>query len=146
MKIILTQDVKNLGHKDDVVEVKNGYGRNYLIPQGMAKLASDSALKMLAEDIRQRGFKLEKIRKDAEAMATKLTGLSVTVAAKAGTSGKIFGSVTALQIANAIKEKGIDVDRRKIVVDDIKMLGTYVATINLFKDINATVNIEVVAE
>jgi large subunit ribosomal protein L9 len=146
MKIILTHDVKNLGHKDDVVEVKNGYGRNYLIPQGMAKLATEGALKMLAEDIRQRGFKLEKIRKDAEALAAKLNGMSLTIAAKSGASGKIFGSVTALQIANAIKEKGVEVDRRKIVVDDIKTLGSYTATLNLFKDINATINIEVVSE
>lgn len=146
MKIILTEDVKNLGHKDDVVAVKSGYGRNFLIPQGKAKLATDGALKMLAEDIRQREFKTEKIRKDAEAIAGKLNGLSLTISAKAGASGKIFGSVTALQVANVIKEKGFEVDRRKIVFDDIKMLGTYTANINLFKEINAQVNIEVVAE
>lgn len=146
MKIILTEDIKNLGHKDDVVTVKSGYGRNYLIPQGKAKLATDGSLKMLAEDIRQRAFKMEKIRKDAEQIASGLNGLNLTVSAKAGTSGKIFGSITSLQIANALKEKGFDVDRRKIVVDDIKMLGNYVANINLVKDINAQVNIEVVAE
>ncbi|MBS3915374.1 MAG: 50S ribosomal protein L9 [Bacteroidetes bacterium] len=146
MKIILTEDVKNLGHKDDVVAVKSGYGRNFLIPQGKAKLATDGALKMLAEDIRQRAFKTEKIRKDADAIAEKLNGLTLTITAKAGASGKIFGSVTALQVANAIKEKGIEVDRRKIVFDDIKMLGSYTANINLFKEINAQVNIEVVAE
>jgi large subunit ribosomal protein L9 len=146
MKIILTEDVKNLGHKDDVVAVKSGYGRNFLIPQGKAKLATDGALKMLAEDIRQRAFKTEKIRKDAEAMAEKLNGLSLTITAKAGGSGKIFGSVTALQVANAIKEKGYEVDRRKIVFDDIKMLGSYTANINLFKEINAQVSIEVIAE
>ncbi len=146
MKIILTQDVKNLGHKDDVVEVKSGYGRNYLVPQGKAKLATESALKMLAEDIRQRGFKMDKLRKDADTIAEKLNGMSVTIAAKAGTSGKIFGSVTGLQVANALKDKGVEVDRRKIVVDDIKMLGSYQAVINLFKEVNATVNIEVVAE
>jgi large subunit ribosomal protein L9 len=146
MKIILTEDVKNLGHKDDVVAVKSGYGRNFLIPQGKAKLATDGALKMLAEDIRQRAFKTEKIRKDADEIAAKLNGLSLTITAKAGASGKIFGSVTALQVANAIKEKGFEVDRRKIVFDDIKMLGSYTAIINLFKEINAQVNIEVVAE
>ena len=144
MKIILTQDVKNLGHKDDVVSVKSGYGRNYLIPQGKAKLATDSALKMLAEDIRQRGFKMEKIRKDAEDLAGKINGFSVTINAKAGASGKIFGSVTALQVANALKEKGFEVDRRKIALDDIKHLGSYTADINLFKDISASVNVEVV--
>ncbi len=146
MKIILTEDVKNLGHKDDVVEVKPGYGRNFLIPQGKGKLATDGAMKMLAEDIRQREFKTEKIRKDADAIAAKLNGMNISITAKAGTSGKIFGSVTALQVANALKEKGYEVDRRKIVVDDIKMLGNYVANINLFKEINAQVNIEVVAE
>lgn len=146
MKIILTQDVKSLGHKDDVVEVKSGYGRNFLVPQGKAKLATESALKMLAEDIRQRGFKMDKLRKDADALVEKINGMSITISAKSGTSGKIFGSVTGLQIANALKEKGVEVDRRKIVVDDIKMLGTYQAVINLFKEINATVNIEVVSE
>ena len=146
MKIILTQDVKNLGHKDDVVVVKDGYGRNYLIPKGMAKLATDGAMKMLAEDIRQRAFKVEKLRKDAEQISAKLNGASVTVKTKAGASGKIFGSVTGLQIANALKERGYDVDRRKIAVDDIKNLGTYTADINLFKDITASITVEVVAE
>jgi len=146
MKIILTQDVKNLGHKDDVVVVKDGYGRNYLIPKGMAKLATDGAMKMLAEDTRQRAFKVEKLRKDAEQISAKLNGASVTVKTKAGASGKIFGSVTGLQIANALKEQGYDVDRRKIAVDDIKNLGTYTADINLIKDITASITVEVVAE
>lgn len=146
MKIILTQDVKNLGHKDDVVAVKDGYGRNYLIPKGMGKLATEGALKMLAEDIRQRAFKVDKLRKDAEQIAAKLNGATVIVKTKAGASGKIFGSVTGLQIANALKDQGYEVDRRKIAVDDIKNLGTYSADINLFKDITAAVTVEVVAE
>lgn len=146
MKVILTQDVKNLGYKDDVVVVKDGYGRNYLIPKGMAKLATEGALKMLAEDIRQREFKIEKLRKDAEVIAGKLNGATVKVVTKAGASGKIFGSVTGLQIANALKDQGYDVDRRKIAVDDIKNLGTYSADINLFKDITASVTVEVVSE
>lgn len=146
MKVILTQDVKNLGYKDDVVVVKDGYGRNYLIPKGMAKLATEGALKMLAEDIRQREFKIEKLRKDAEVIAGKLNGTTVKVVTKAGASGKIFGSVTGLQIANALKDQGYDVDRRKIAVDDIKNLGTYTADINLFKDISASVTVEVVSE
>ena len=145
MKIILTQDIKNLGHKDDVVTVKSRYGRNYLIPQGKAKLATEGALKMLAEDIRQREFKLEKIKKDATEMAAKLDGIEITISAKAGASGKIFGSVTNLQIANALKEKGYDVDRRVIAVDDIKNIGSYTADINLFKEVKATVKLEVVA-
>ncbi len=146
MKVILTQDVKNLGHKDDIVNVKDGYGRNFLIPQGKAKLASESALKMLAEDIRQREFKMEKLRKDAEALAGKLNGITVQIAAKAGNSGKIFGSVTALQVANALKDKGFDVDRRKIVFDDIKTIGQFEANINLVKDINASIILDVVAD
>jgi large subunit ribosomal protein L9 len=146
MKIILSEDIKNLGFKDDVVEVKAGYGRNYLIPQGKAKLATEGALKMLAEDIRQREFKLDKIRKDAEAVATKLNGVSLTLSAKTGTSGKIFGSITALQVANMLKDQGYEVDRRKIMLDDVKTLGSYEAIVTLFKDINATVKVEVVAE
>ena len=146
MKVILKEDIKHVGLKDDVVEVKNGYGRNFLIPQGKAKLATDGALKMLAEDIRQREFKMDKLKKDAEALAEKVNGTTVSIKTKAGASGRIFGSITTLQIANALKEKGFDVDRRKIVTDDIKELGTFPATVNLFKDISATVNLEVVAE
>ena len=146
MKVILREDIKNLGYKDDVVEVKSGYGRNYLIPQGKASLATESALKMLAEDLRQREFKQDKLKKDAEAMASKLEGASITVATKAGASGKIFGSITSLQIANALKEKGFEVDRRKIVTDDIKELGTHSATVNLFKEISASISIEVITE
>lgn len=145
MKIILNEDIKSLGHKDDVVTVKSGYGRNFLIPTGKAKLATESAMKMLAEDIRQRAFKVEKIRKDAEELCAKLNGMNITIEAKAGTSGKIFGSVTTLQIANAIKEKGFDVDRRKIAVDDIKNIGTYTADLNLTKEVKAEITIEVVA-
>jgi len=146
MKVILKEDIKHVGLKDDVVEVKNGYGRNFLIPQGKAKLATDGALKMLAEDVRQREFKMDKLKKDAEALAEKVNGTKVSIKTKAGASGRIFGSITTLQIANALKEKGFDVDRRKIVTDDIKELGTFPATVNLFKDISATVNLEVVAE
>jgi large subunit ribosomal protein L9 len=146
MKVILKEDIKNVGYKDDVVEVKDGYGRNFLIPQGKAKLASESALKMLAEDIRQRGFKMDKLKKDAEALSEKLEGSTITIATKAGSTGRIFGSITTLQIANALKEKGFEVDRRKIVSDDIKELGTYAANVNLFKDITANISIEVVGE
>ena len=146
MKVILKEDIKHVGLKDDVVEVKNGYGRNFLIPQGKAKLATDGALKMLAEDVRQREFKMDKLKKDAEALAEKINGTTVSIKTKAGASGRIFGSITTLQIANALKEKGFDVDRRKIVTDDIKELGTFPATVNLLKDISATVNLEVVAE
>jgi len=146
MKVILKEDIKNVGYKDDVVEVKDGYGRNFLIPQGKAKLASEGALKMLAEDIRQRGFKMDKLKKDAEALSQKIEGSTITIATKAGSTGRIFGSITTLQIANALKEKGFEVDRRKIVTDDIKELGTYAANVNLFKDITANISIDVVAE
>ena len=105
MKIILTQDVKNLGYKDDIVEVKDGFGRNFLVPTGKAKLATPGALKMLAEDLRQREFKMDKLRKDAEHLSEKLNGTTITISTKAGNTGKIFGSVTTLQIANALKEK-----------------------------------------
>jgi len=146
MKVILKEDIKNVGYKDDVVEVKDSYGRNFLIPQGKAKLASEGALKMLAEDIRQRGFKMDKLKKDAEALSEKLEGSTITIATKAGSTGRIFGSITTLQIANALKDKGFEVDRRKIVTDDIKELGTYAANVNLFKDITANISIDVVAE
>lgn len=146
MKIILTQDVKSLGHKDDIVVVKDGYARNFLIPQSKAKLANQSALKMLAEDMRQRAFKTDKLRKDAEALAEKLNGITINLLTKAGASGKIFGSVTSLQVANALKLKGYEVDRRKIVFDDIKNVGSYEANINLFKEINAKITLEVIAD
>ncbi len=145
MKLILTQDVRNLGHKDDVVSVKPGYGRNYLIPQGIAKMASTSALKMLAEDVKQRAFKIDKIRKDAVALSERLNGVKVTLKAKTGTSGKIFGSITTLQVANALKELGYDVDRRKVVFnEEPKMIGDYKATVTLLKDISNIIDVEVV--
>ncbi len=147
MKVILLQDVKSLGHKDDLVTVKGGYGRNFLIPQGMGRLATESAVKMLNEDLKQREFKKERIRTDAEAMAAKLNGTNLVITTKTGTSGKIFGSITVLQIANLLKEKGYEVDRRKIVLsEDIKHVGNYTAVVNLYKDINAEITVEVIAE
>ena len=148
MEIILTQDVNNLGHKDEIVKVKNGYGRNYLIPQGMGQLATESNRKVLAETLRQRSHKEEKIRTEATAMAEKLAGTKVEVGAKVGESGKIFGSVNAIQIADALKKLGMDIDRKQITVDSesIKQIGTYSAGIKLYKDIRATVEFEVVAE
>lgn len=118
MKIILNQDIKKLGFKDDVVAVKDGYGRNYLIPQGMAKLATPSAIKALREEQKQKEFKQDKLRKDAEELSQKIQGLSVTLKTKTGSTGKIFGAVTTLQLAQALKEKGYEVDRRKIVFDE----------------------------
>ena len=149
MEIILTQDVKNLGYKNDIVNVKPGYARNFLIPQGMAILATDSARKVLAENLRQQAYKQEKIKKEAQELATVLEGLSLRIPAKAAQTGKIYGSVNNVQIANAIKEaKGIEVDRKQILVDDdtIKEVGNYKAKIRLHKDVTVEISFEVFAE
>jgi large subunit ribosomal protein L9 len=148
MEIILKKDLKGLGYKNDIVKVKNGYGRNFLIPQGIAVLATDSNKKMQAEEIKQSSFKEQKLRTEATATAEKLAEVSVKVGAKAGESGKIFGSVTNIQLADALKKAGYDVDRKNIEMNEegIKSLGTYTAKVRLFKEISATVNFEVIAE
>jgi large subunit ribosomal protein L9 len=148
MEVILKQDIKGLGYKDDKVSVANGYGRNYLLPQGMATLATESAKKQHAEILKQRAFKEDKLRKEATSNAEKLSGVSIKVGAKAGESGKIFGSVTTIQIADALKKAGYNVERKNIEINDdtIKQLGSYTAKVRLFKEIAATVNFEVVAE
>lgn len=147
MKIILKEDVANLGYKDDVVEVKNGYGRNYLIPTGKAVIASPSALKVLAENQKQRAHKLAKIKADAEELAKKLEGVKLTIGAKTSSSGTIFGSVNAIQISEALKKDGFDIDRKIIVLKNpVKEVGEYVATINLHKEVSVEVPFEVVAE
>ena len=146
MKIILKEDIKNLGQKDDVVAVKNGYGRNFLIPTGKASLATESALKVLAENIKQSKYKQEKIKMQATEYAEKLNDTTLQILTKAGSNGKIFGSVTTIQIAQVLKDKGFEVDRRKIVVDDIKMLGEYTATINLHREVSVNINLNVVQE
>ncbi|HWK55686.1 MAG TPA: 50S ribosomal protein L9 [Parapedobacter sp.] len=147
MEIILKQDIKKLGEKDDVVTVKPGYGRNYLIPKGFAELATPSAKKVLAENIRQAQFKQEKIKKDASELAAKLEGLKLTIGAKAGESGKIFGSVNSIQIADALKKQGFDVDRRRITFEEEpKVLGEYVANLNLHKEVKVQVPFEVISE
>lgn len=147
MKIILKHDVKSLGFKDDIVNVKNGYANNFLIPRGMAMVATPGNVKMVEENIRQATFKQEKIKKDAEAMASKMNGLSIQLGAKAGANDKIFGSITSLQISQALAAKGFEVDRRKIVIDqDIKSLGSFTATVNLHREISVPVTLEVVAE
>ncbi len=149
MEIILKQDIPNLGFKDDLVTVKDGYATNYLIPKGMAIMALPSEKKKLAETIRQRQFKEEKIRKEAEKLAEKLQDIEVKIGAKVGTSGKIFGSVNALQIADAIKDQfDLEIDRKKIMIDGdaIKEVGTYKAVINLHKEVRPEVKFEVVGE
>ncbi len=148
MEVILKQDIKGLGFKDDKVNVANGYGRNYLLPQGMATLATASAKKVHAEILKQRSFKEEKFRKEATAQAEKLADVKIKVGAKAGESGKIFGSVTTIQIADALQKAGFNVERKNIEINDetIKQLGNYSAKVRLFKEITANVNFEVVSE
>ncbi|WP_028296207.1 50S ribosomal protein L9 [Olivibacter sitiensis] len=147
MEIILKQDIKNLGEKDDIVTVKNGYGRNYLIPQGLAIMATPSAKKVLAENVKQAQFKQEKIKQDALDLASKLEKITLSIGAKAGESGKIFGSVNSIQIADALKKEGFDVDRRRITFDvDPKELGEYTANLNLHKEVKVKVTFNVIAE
>ena len=146
MEIILKEDVINLGYKNDIVKVKDGYGRNYLIPQGKAVIATESAKKVLAENERQRAHKLAKIKADAEAQAAKLNGVKVVISAKVNEDGTIFGGVGAAQVAEALAAKGFEVDRKAIVAETVKALGEYTATINLHKEVKAEVAFEVVAE
>ena len=149
MEIILKQEITGLGYKNDLVNVKDGYARNYLIPKGMAVIATPSNKKMLAETKKQQAYKEEKIRKEAESMAQVLEGLELKVGVKAGTSGKIFGSVNTIMIANAIKEtKKVDIDRKKIQIDEehIKEVGKYTAKVKLHKDIVVDIDMDVVAE
>jgi large subunit ribosomal protein L9 len=147
MQVILTQDVKNLGEKDDVVSVKPGFGRNYLIPQGHAILATESARKVLAENIKQAQFKQEKIKKDADAIAARLVDVKLTIGAKAGESGKIFGAVNTIQVSDALKKLGFEVDRRRITFEtDVKFVGDYIANLNLHKEVKVQVPFSVVAE
>jgi large subunit ribosomal protein L9 len=148
MEIILLQDVTKLGQKDDLVKVKNGYGRNYLIPQGLAIAATGSAKKIHAENLKQRAHKLEKIRLEAQAAADKLIGVKLIVGAKTSTTGKIFGSVNTIQIAEALKDKGFDVDRKNITLpeDQIKEIGKYKAVIKLHRDVKVEIDFEIVAE
>ena len=147
MELILKQDIKNLGEKDDIVVVKPGYGRNYLIPQGFAAMATSSAKKVLAENLKQAQFKQDKIKNDATAIAEKLEGITLSVGAKAGESGKIFGSVNTIQIADALKKEGFDVDRRRITFEtEPKFVGEYVANLNLHKEVKVKVPFNVVAE
>lgn len=149
MEVILKQDIEGLGYTNDLVIVKNGYGRNFLIPKGMAILATESSIKIREEVQKQKSFKEEKIINEAETLAKALEDISVNIGAKAGTSGKIFGSVNALQLAVAIKKQHkFDIDRKKISVDgdSIKELGSYKAKIKLHKDISVEINFEVIAE
>ena len=146
MEIILKEDVIGLGYKNDIVNVKSGYGRNYLIPQGKGVIASESAKKVLAENLRQQAVKLAKIKADAQAIADKLVGVSLTIATKVSNSGVIYGSVNSLQIADELAKIGFDIDRKKIVVKDVKTVGDFVAVVKLHKEVSAEVPFTVVAE
>jgi large subunit ribosomal protein L9 len=148
MEIILLQDVHKLGQKDDLVHVKDGYGRNFLIPRGYAMAATPSAKKSHAENLRQRAHKEEKIKAEAQDLAAKMADLSIVVGAKTSSSGKIFGSVNTIQIAEALKEKGFDIDRKSISLpeDQIKEVGKYKAVIRLHREVKVEVGFEIVAE
>lgn len=147
MEVILKTDVKNLGYKDDVVNVKPGYGRNFLIPKNLASMATVASKKMLTETVKQRAFKEQKVKAAAETSAAKLKDLVVKVGAKVGESGKIFGSVTSVQLADALKKLGYDVDRKNITMsDDVKTVGTYTADVRFHKEVVGTVTFEVVQE
>ena len=146
MEIILLTDIANLGHKDDIVDVKQGYGRNYLIPQGYAILATPSARKVVAENLRQRAHKEAKLKAEAEAIAAQVAEVKLTIGAKTSSTGKIFGSVNSIMISESLKEKGFDIDRKKIMLKDVKEIGTYTALIKLHREVKVDVEFEVVSE
>lgn len=147
MKLILKEDVAGLGYKDDVVEVKNGYGRNYLIPTGRGVIATPSALKVLAENLRQRAHKLAQLKADAKALAEALKDVKLSIATKVSETGTIFGSVNAAQIAEALKEAGHEIDRKLIALKQpVKEVGNYTATVNIYKEVSVEIPFEVVAE
>ena len=148
MQVILKEDVVNLGYKDEIVTVKDGYGRNFLIPTGKAVIASEAAKKVLAENLKQRAHKLAKIKADAEALAEKLAGVSLTIGAKTSSTGTIFGSVTNIQIADALAKAGFEnIDRKIIYIKDaVKEVGDYKATVKLHKEVSVEIPFTVVSE
>ena len=147
MEIILKEDVINLGYKGDIVKVKDGYGRNFLIPTKKAILATESAKKMLAEDLKQRAHKLERLKTEAAELAEKVKDITLTVGAKTSTTGKIFGAVGPIQIADAFEKAGFAVDRKVIALKEpVKEIGSYKATLKLHKEVSVEISFEVVAE
>lgn len=148
MEIILLQDVAKLGNKHDIVTVKNGYARNYLIPKGIAIAATESAKKVIAENIKQQAHKEAKIKADAQELANKMEGLKLTIGAKTSSTGKIFGSVNTIQLAEALAAKGFEIDRKNITLkeDQIKEVGTYTAEIKLHREVRVNIEFEVVSE
>lgn len=147
MELILKENVHGLGYKDDIVNVKNGYGRNYLIPMGKAVIASASAKKVLAENLKQRAHKLEKIKNDALALAEKLNAIeTIKIATKVSATGSIYGSVNNLHIAEELGKLGFEIDRKTIIIKDVKEVGSYKAIVKLHKEVSAEIPFEVVAE
>ena len=147
MEIILKQDVANLGYKDEIVNVKNGYANNYLLPKGMAIIATPVNKKIHAENLRQRAHKEEALRKNAETQQAALNGKTVKLIVKVGENGQFFGGINNIMIAEALKEQhNYDIDRKQISVDTIKAVGNYTAKVNVYKEIKAELNLEVVAE
>ncbi|MCH6200030.1 50S ribosomal protein L9 [Aquiflexum sp. LQ15W] len=147
MEVILKTDIKGLGYKNDMVEVKPGYGRNYLIPQGFAVLATGSNKKILAENVKQAAHKAEKIKTAAEELASKLAEMTLEIKAKIGESGKIFGKVTTLQISDALATKGVDIDRKKISINvPVQGAGEFEAEVDLHREVKSSVKFVVVAE
>lgn len=146
MEIILRKNIKGLGNKNDTVKVKPGYGRNFLIPKGIAIIANKSNKKMIDENIRQATYKTVKLKQDAQAIADKMNGIVLDIIAKAGESGKIFGTITALQISNALAVKGFKIDRKKINFNQIKNLGTYKILIDLHKKVQQEISLNIITE
>lgn len=146
MEIILKEDVIGLGYKHDIVNVKPGYGRNYLIPQGKGVIASESAKKMLAEELKQKAKKLEKIKADAQAVADKLEGVALTIAVKVSANGTIYGSVNNVMIASELAKLGFDIDRKLITIKDVKTVGEHKALVRVHKDITVTIPVTVISD
>ena len=146
MQVILKEDIINLGYKDEIVTVKDGYGRNYLLPQGKAIIATESAKKIVAENLKQRAHKLAQVKKDAEAAAAKLEGVTVTIGAKTSSTGTIIGSVTNIQVAEELEKQGHNIDRRLITVKGVKEVGSYTAIVKLHKEVTVEIPFEVVSE
>lgn len=148
MKIILTQDFEKLGQKNDIITVKTGYARNYLIPKGFAIQATDSAIKVHNENLKQRAHKEAKVREEAEKLAASIADVKLVIGAKVSSAGKIFGSVNTIQLAEALKEKGYEIDRKDIILGEeaIKEVGSYKAVLKLHRDVKVDLDFEVIPE
>jgi len=147
MQVILKEDIPSLGYKDDIITVKDGYGRNFLIPQRKAVIASESAKKILAENLKQRAHKIAKVKEDAQALAEKMKDVTLTIGAKTSSTGTIFGSVTNIQIADALEKLGYNIDRKIIVIKEaVKEVGSYKAIVKLHKEVSIEIPFEVVSE